>query len=115
MSNRHIELIEIDGKTIWVEVSEVEATEPPKPQHPSDLRRGAEPTSATSTLVGKVTSVRDTLEAVISSVSSGMKAAAPDEWSVEVNLGFDGKTKVPFVAEGGINGGIKVTATWKKG
>ena len=33
---------------------------------------------------------------------------------VEVNLGFKGKTGLPFVAEGEANGAVKVSATWKR-
>ncbi len=111
MSNRKIEPIIIKGKTIWVEVSEIDMGQPAEaPDHPKDLREGAEPTS----IGEKVISVRDTLEAVVGAVSDGMEAASPDEWSVEVNLGFDGETKIPFLAEGGVKAGIKVSAKWKR-
>jgi hypothetical protein len=44
-----------------------------------------------------------------------VKAANPDEWSVEMNIGFKGKaTPIPYIASGELDGGIKITATWKK-
>jgi hypothetical protein len=52
---------------------------------------------------------------MVESVHASLKAANPDEWSVEMNIGFKGKaTPIPYIASGELDGGIKITATWKK-
>lgn len=117
MSSRKISPVTIDGKTIWVEVEDIQidalrATEARK--RPTDLRETAEPTGALDVLKQKVISVGDTLEAIVGSIGKGVDKVNPDEWSVEVTIGFAGEKQIPFLAKGSVDGGIKVNAKWKK-
>ncbi|MFD3555728.1 CU044_2847 family protein [Streptomyces goshikiensis] len=57
-----------------------------------------------------------TLQAVVGSVRSGLRAAAPDEFSVEFGIELSVKSGLLVSAVTGANGkaAIKVSATWKK-
>lgn len=118
MSNRKIAPVEIGGKTIWIEVEEIEvATEgvgADAGKRPADLRSSATPTGVGDILRDKVASVGETLEAIVGTIGRGIDKVSPDEWSVEVTIGFAGEKNIPFVAKGSVNGGVKVNAKWKK-
>ena len=117
MSNRKISSIEINKKTIWIEVDQIDIipAESGKKNHPSDLRKTAKPVGpAADYLKEKIASIGETLEAIVSEVDKGVDKFSPDEWSVEVNMGFAGEKRIPYIAKGEMNGSIKVTAKWKK-
>ena len=117
MSDRKIAPVEIDGKTIWIEVEEIEVSSVESSaggrEHPSDLRPTATPTGAFDELK-KAASVGDTLEAIVGTIRRGIDKMSPHEWSVEVTIGFAGEKNIPFLAKGSVNGGVKVNAKWKK-
>lgn len=80
-----------------------------------DLPPGAEPTSSLSDLYIGMKLFQENIRNMAESVYASLKAANADEWSVEMNIGFKGKaTPIPFIASGELEGGVKVTATWKK-
>ena len=121
MSDRKIAPVEIDGKTIWIEVEEIEVSSVESVElseggreHPSDLRPTATPTGAFDELKDKAASVGDTLEAIVGTIGRGIDKMSPHEWSVEVTIGFAGEKNIPFLAKGSVNGGVKVNAKWKK-
>ncbi len=119
MSGRKISPVEINGKTIWIEVDDIDITQPltpPQATRPKDLLDGdAAPVGPISDYFkGKVASVADTLEAVVGSIDKGIGKLSPDEWSIEVTIGFAGEHNIPFLAKSSVNGGVKVNAKWKK-
>ncbi len=101
---RSIQPFEFQGKTIYIEVTDMEPV-------------GRELTSGRDTGPGKLAlageAVRDTIAALAATVQQGMAALAPDEWKLEVTLGFKGKSGIPFIAQGEGSGSVKVSATWK--
>lgn len=117
MPERKIAPVEINGKTIWIEIDQVDVIQPKsvKSDHPSDLRNNATPVGPVPDYIkDKVASVGETLDAVVSSVEQSIDKLSPDEWSIELNLGFAGEKRIPYIAKGEMNGSIKVTAKWKK-
>lgn len=77
-----------------------------------DLPPGAEPTGV----------ARDTIDLfnaciknVVKITRDALEDIRPDEFTVEMSIGFVGKaTPIPYIAGAGLEGGVKVTATWKK-
>lgn len=59
--------------------------------------------------------VRGLLGALTSPVHEALRAAAADEWSVQITVGFKAGSGVPFLAAGEANAAVKVTAKWKRG
>lgn len=118
MDKRKIAPVEINGKTIWMEVSEIEMVnaEPASSseQHPKDLRRGATPVGPKEVIQEAVADAGEMMEAVVGMARKAMEKVSPDEVSVELTLGVEGKKGIPFVAEGSASGGVKVTAKWVK-
>ena len=124
MPGRKIAPLEINGKTIWVEVDDIALAAPAttSEQQPdatanpsSDMRRSATPVGPVGDAIkGKMTDVMETLEAIVSTVDSGIKKVSPDEWSVELSIGFAGEGNIPYIAKGSVNSGVKVSAKWKK-
>ena len=59
--------------------------------------------------------LRQNLSGIFETVAESVKAKQPDEWGVEVNIGFKGKTNpVPVILSGEANAAIKVHAKWTK-
>ncbi len=119
MSGRKISPVEINGKTIWIEVEDIDITQPitsSQNTRPGDLLDDdAAPVGPITDYVkGKVASIADTLEAIVGSIDKGIGKISPDEWSIEVTIGFAGEHNVPFLAKSSVNGGVKVNAKWKK-
>ncbi|WP_020560222.1 CU044_2847 family protein [Thiofilum flexile] len=108
-----------NGVTIYVEADEEklsQALTPPRSSRPSDLPPGAEPTSVRSSMVDAAKLLKDTISGTAQSVYDSLKDLEPDEWSVELNLGFKGEVQIiPVLVKGESEGSITVTATWKKG
>lgn len=106
-----------NGQTIYVDIEETEQ-DIPLPQSknlPSDLPPNATPTGIIDDTIigGKL--LKETISNTAESVYDSLKDLNPDEWSVEINVGFKGKaTIIPILVSGEGNGSIKVTATWKK-
>ena len=105
-----------DGSTIYIEVENTNAVElapSPKTAMP-DLPPGAEPTGLLDDMIigGKL--LQETISSTVENVHASLQQAKPDEWSVELNIGFESTDKgiVSYLGKG--NGSLKVTATWKK-
>ncbi|MGD0961923.1 MAG: CU044_2847 family protein, partial [Methylomonas sp.] len=58
--------------------------------------------------------VHGTIKALAKTVQAALAEANPNEWSLEINLGFKGKAGIPFITEGEANGAVKVVAKWSK-
>lgn len=115
MPERIIEPFEFYGKTIYIEVTEVKLYQ--TATLPVASGQGLPPyvgfTSTQDNVVAAGETVRDIIAALAETVQQGLTHVKPDEWQLEVNIGFKGQTRIPFLAEGEANGAVKVTATWK--
>lgn len=102
--------IKVGDQTILVEVTDVQV-EGQTPGTPG----GFEYTSVDK----QVGDVKDRIAALLSGlaapVQEGLQALGPEEWTLELSLGFKGGTGIPFLASAEANGAVKVTAKWKKG
>ena len=106
-----------DGSTIYIEVEgDSKAVElvPDSNEPKPDLPPGAEPTSMFEDIVigGKL--LQETIGNTVENVHQSLQKTKPDEWSVELNIGFESTDKgiISYLGKG--NGSLKVTATWKK-
>lgn len=80
-----------------------------------DLPAGAEPAGMLDDALIGMKLFQENITNMAESVYNSLTELKPDEWSVEMNIGFKGKaTPIPFIATGEMEGGIKVTVTWKK-
>ena len=109
-----------DGTTILVEVEETQqdlgalVTKSASSSDEYYLPRGAEQTSLIDDVVIGSKMLKDTIAGAAKSARDSLGEMQPDEWSVELNIGFesDGKTLLSYIAKG--SGSLKVTAKWKK-
>ncbi|GEM_PF-1406640 len=124
MSNRKVMSVEVDGKTIWVEVSGIEVQQAVgtvgylSGENLPVMPDGAEPVGIGNYFREKAVNITEELEAIVGMIGRGIEKAAPDEWSIELSIGFavEKDITIPYLtAKGQGDGGIKVTAKWKKG
>ncbi len=122
MSDSKIEFLEINGKTILIEMEEVSIESslfkamPDGASNMPALPHGSEYTGVGDTFRDISSRITDTLEAVVGSVEQGIRKVKPDEWEIVLSIGFAGSKefKAPFIkANGKTDGGIKITAKWK--
>ena len=111
MAERKIEPLEFDGETIYIEVTDVEQT---LSEQQNKNQRGYEEISTEGGLTSAGEQVRSTIRALASTVRQALSDAQPNEWTLEINLGFNSKIGIPFVTEGEANGAVKVTAKWTR-
>ncbi len=117
--------IQIDAETIiFVEVEELSSEEEAdfakigsskgKPSVP--LRADAVETSKpTDRIIETVDYLKDSLRGVLRVVHASMQDHAPDEWGVELTIGFKGTANpIPVFVSGEANAALKVHAKWKK-
>ena len=109
MGGRKIQALKFGDQTIYVEVSEVDQ----QGGKPEDADR-FEDVDALNKVKEAGSKVHDTIKALSTTVRSALDSAEPDEWSLEINLGFKGKAGIPFITEGEANGAVKVIAKWKR-
>lgn len=65
--------------------------------------------------IDSLKSLQRNIETLANTVYDSFKAHQPEEWSLEINIGFKGKTSpIPVILSGEASGAIKVTAKWKK-
>ena len=113
MPERRIEPVEIDGETIWVEVADAQGG--PVGSTTAAAGDGFENTSLSGTARKLADAGLDkTIKSLAGIVKRGIEESAPQEWTLEFSVGIDGKSRVPFVAEAGVAGALKITATWKR-
>lgn len=107
-----------DGRTILVEAEPGDLTKVPvtsKQTRSSRVPQGAEETGVADKLKESVELLKDQIAAVADTVNQALKDNRPDELKVELNIGFTGESQpIPFLLKGEANGGLKITATWKK-
>ena len=116
-----------DGGQLWVEVEEVDlpaelTTSGKERELPSNMPPGAEEIGfkdKAKELGDKIRDVneilRQSLSSIFETVAESVKEKQPDEWGVEVNIGFKGKTNpIPVILSGEANASIKVHAKWTK-
>lgn len=65
-------------------------------------------------LSGSVQQIDGLVSALAGQLVDGVSKLGPDEWSVEVNIGFKGEAGIPFITKGEANGAVKVSLKWKK-
>ncbi|MFA6009313.1 MAG: CU044_2847 family protein [Desulfobacteraceae bacterium] len=114
---KSVQLVQLGDGWIYVEVEEAEHITALGSTTREKLPKDVEP-------VGRVTEkLKDaaaTMDVVIKSVATavhkGMKACEPDEWALEINIGFKGNAgfTIPVLVGGEGNASLKVTAKWKK-
>jgi len=117
MSEIQIVPLEVDGEIIFVEVTPVEV--PDGLQHPQhgiqDLRESAKPVNALSENVKeKIGGLKELVACLMQNIQGGFKEHSPDEWSMEVAVGFAGEKGIPYLAKGSINADIKINVKWRK-
>ena len=105
MTNRTIQPLQFGGETIYIEVSDVNQERKPQGDE-------FEKVSAIDKVTDAGEQVHSTLKALSGTVLSALSDSKPNEWSMEINLGFKGKAGIPFVTEGEATGAVKVTAKW---
>tara|TARA_B100000953_G_scaffold277113_1_gene251712 strand:+ start:2337 stop:2693 length:357 start_codon:yes stop_codon:yes gene_type:complete len=107
-----------DGSVIFIEMEEVNQEALPqvtRSEHPEDLPPGAELTSSADKVVDTLESLKGTLGTVFSTIRDSIKENAPDEWGVELNIGFKGKVNpIPIIVGAESNVALKIHAKWKK-
>jgi hypothetical protein len=52
------------------------------------------------------------LSAITSSIRQALEKSKPNEWSVELLVGFKGEAGIPCLTKGEANASIKLTARW---
>ena len=109
MQKRKIQPLKFGEQTIYIEVSDV--NEFGKADAEKDR---FEQVNAIDEIKESGSQVHGTIKALSETVQSALADAQPNEWSLEINLGFKGKSGIPFIAEGEANGSVKVTAKWNK-
>jgi hypothetical protein len=79
------------------------------------IPEGAEPTGTKEFVFDTMGSLRSSIAAMASTAAAAFAESAPAEWSVEINIGFKGKsTPIPVILSGEANTSLKVIAKWKK-
>ena len=112
-----IKEIQTPDGVIYVEMQEAELPETLglQPKMPG-LPDGAEFTSAlTEKAIDTMRTLKNTLQSTIGSVHEGIKKHSPNEWTLELSIGFKGKTNpIPVIVSGETDVALKVTAKWVK-
>lgn len=96
--------ITVNGKTIFVEVADLTEESPDGFEYTSrdeDRDMGNR--------------IRDLVGVLTMPVQAAFEGSGAQEWAIEVSLGFNGETGLPFIAKAETNASIKVSAKWKKG
>jgi hypothetical protein len=114
MSSR---LILIDGVELLVEVDDAPDEERPAatPTREKPIQ-GREPTAAGSRekLQDCGETLRNVLRAVVTPIQDVLEKLPPDEWTLQLSLGFKGEAGVPYLTRGEANGSIRLSIKWKE-
>ncbi len=111
-----------DNQYIYVEVDEnVDDTSLPKSTSPASTDwqpTGPENASSCGPVddaIDALQTLQNNIGTLANTVYDSFKSHQPDEWTLELNVGFKGKTSpIPVILSGEASGAIKVTAKWKK-
>lgn len=99
----------IDGVVVTVETDD----EDPSPRR-GLVERGAERGVVADKVRDIGQDMRNVLGGVLRPIREALDATQPEQWTIELSLGFKGTAGVPCLTSGEANGAIKVTATWKR-
>lgn len=116
MNTHRVEGIALeDGTMIYVEVEDTALSKSLVRKGNVDLPEGAELTSTATKTIDALKALKGMLGGVFDSVHEAIRERSPDEWSVELNIGFKGKVDaIPVIVSGESNASIKVLAKWVK-
>jgi len=81
----------------------------------SDLPEGAEPVGVIDDVLDSMEILREQVSNIASSIKEAFNENMPNEFSVEMGIGFAGEGAIPFIASAKSNANLKIKATWKKG
>jgi hypothetical protein len=106
-----------NGRTIFVEMEKADVPKITK-SHDADrygLPEDAEAVGFKEDVADAIEALQDNIRELAESVHASLQSRQPDEWTLEMNIGFKGTTRpIPVILSGEASGGIKVTAKWKK-
>ena len=104
------------GGVLFVETEDVEIPHVLALAEPGrKLPEGAEEVGAREMARDTLQLLHDTLKPVAEAVHEAFVKAQPDEWGMELNIGFKGKVNpVTVIVSGETSVAIKIKATWKK-
>ena len=101
------------GRSIYVEMESAEIAV--QGWKPSDMDDSDSPVGIKDQIVDTLQTLQDNIKTLAETVHESLKLQQPDEWSLELNIGFKGTTSpIPVILSGEASGAIKVTAKWKK-
>jgi hypothetical protein len=101
-----------DGSKILVEVEQADV---PPTAYADNLPAGAEPTGMADKLDDAMAMMRSSIGAMARNVNESLADQSPEEWAMEVSIGFKGETQpIPVIVTGSATGSVKVTAKWKR-
>jgi Trypsin-co-occurring domain 1 len=112
-----------DGSSIVVEVEDVHSDQEEKllatlakgKNVDLGLPESAEPVGAADKVLDTVKSLESTLRSVVKIIHESLKESSPNEWGVELSIGFKGTTTIiPVIVSGEANAAFKVNAKWVK-
>ena len=120
-----IKQVQLATGTLYVEIDDVEIDEssvpsgiPDMPQDSNefeDTPSGAQRIGFQDNMRTAVDTLRATIDTLASDVAHALERAQPNEWTVEFNIGFKGKTQpIPVVLSGEANAVLKVKASWQR-
>jgi Trypsin-co-occurring domain 1 len=102
---------------VYVEVEEAVVPVGEKTETPTQIPvpEGAERTGAKEYVFDTLSSLRTSISALVNTTSEAFAETLPAEWSMEINIGFKGKSNpIPVILSGEANASLKVTAKWQK-
>ena len=109
-----------DDQFIYVEVDNtLDESKLPKSTAVSSyqprLPEGAKPVGVVDDAIDALKSMQQQITTLAKTVNDSFSAHQPEEWSLELNFGFKGKSSpIPVLLSGEASGSVKVTAKWKK-
>jgi Trypsin-co-occurring domain 1 len=106
-----------DGRAIFVEMvhADIPAASGASDWKPSDLPDGSQAVGFKDGFNDSFEALRSNIGILAETVHESLKAHQPEEWSLELNIGFKGTTSpIPVILSGEASGGIKVTVKWKR-
>ena len=108
-----LQALVLGGRTVWVEVADVEPEASIGGKTTRTSSPGAAGTQAAAQALTQV-DLGSTLTAILAPVHDTLQRMSPDEVSVELSLGMKGEVGF-FVAKGEGNAALKISAKWTFG
>jgi hypothetical protein len=105
-----LKAINVGGETIYVEVTDLPIEGSDAGAHGED--RWEKTSAKGDEEIGE--RIRGLIGVVTAPVQHALSVAGAAEWTVEVSVGFEAQSGLPFIATGKANGAVKVTAKWAK-